>query len=113
MILNADDFKVVDRIELAKPDLPGMEQIGFGGLLDSIGEPRQHISLFNSGDPYVHNRVFGIARFDLFEPARELYAGRPGALRHGWTPGNSGPEACLYGGLQQRERKQTVRILGL
>jgi hypothetical protein len=65
VIFNADDFKVVDRIELAKPDLPGMESIGFGGSLDSISEPGQHISLFNSSDPYVHNRVFGIARFDL------------------------------------------------
>jgi DNA-binding beta-propeller fold protein YncE len=65
VILNTDDFKVVDRIELAKPDLPGMENVGFGGLLDSIGEPGQHISLFNSADPIVHNRVFGIARFDL------------------------------------------------
>jgi hypothetical protein len=65
VILNADDFKVVDRIDLAKPDLPGMEEIGFGGLLDSISEPGQRISLFNSSDPFVHNRLFGIARFDL------------------------------------------------
>jgi DNA-binding beta-propeller fold protein YncE len=65
VILNADDFKVVDRIDLAKPDFPDMENIGFGGLLDSISEPGQHISLFNSADPIVHNRVFGIARFDL------------------------------------------------
>jgi DNA-binding beta-propeller fold protein YncE len=65
VILNTDDFKVADRIELAKPDLPGMENVGFGGLLDSISEPGQHISLFNSSDPIVHNRVFGIARFDL------------------------------------------------
>jgi DNA-binding beta-propeller fold protein YncE len=65
VILNTDDFKVADRIELAKPDLPGMENVGFGGLLDSISEPGKHISLFNSADPIVHNRVFGIARFDL------------------------------------------------
>ena len=65
VILSTDDFKVVDRIDLAKPDLPGMDDVGFGGLLDSISEPGQHISLFNSGDPYVHNRVFGIAHFDL------------------------------------------------
>jgi DNA-binding beta-propeller fold protein YncE len=65
VILNTDDFKVVDRIDLAKPDFPGMENVGFGGLLDSISEPGQHISLFNSADPIVHNRVFGIARFDL------------------------------------------------
>ncbi len=64
-ILNTSDFKVVDTIELSKPDLPGMEQVGFGGLLDSIREPGHRISLFNSSDPIVHNRVFGVARFDL------------------------------------------------
>jgi DNA-binding beta-propeller fold protein YncE len=65
MIFDAADFKLVDSIELSKPDLPGMEDIGFGGQLDSIGIPGQHVSLFNSSDPYVHNRVFGIAHFDL------------------------------------------------
>jgi DNA-binding beta-propeller fold protein YncE len=65
VILGADDFKVIDRIDLAKPDFADMENVGFGGLLDSISEPGQHISLFNSADPVVHNRVFGIARFDL------------------------------------------------
>lgn len=65
VILDSSTFKVIDRIELAKPDFPGMENIGFGGPLDSIAEPGQHISLFTSADPVVHNRVFGIARFDL------------------------------------------------
>jgi len=65
VILNAEDFKVVDRIDLSRPDFADMENVGFGGLLDSIGEPGKHISLFNSADPIVHNRVFGIARFDL------------------------------------------------
>ncbi len=65
VILDTSNFKVVDRIELSKPDLPAMENIGFGGLLDSISEPGRHVSLFNAADPYVHNRVFGIARFDL------------------------------------------------
>jgi DNA-binding beta-propeller fold protein YncE len=65
VILNTDDFKVVDRIDLAKPDFAEMENVGFGGLLDSISEPGKHISLFNSADPIVHNRIFGIARFDL------------------------------------------------
>jgi DNA-binding beta-propeller fold protein YncE len=65
VILNADDFKEVSRIDLSKPDLPSMENIGFGGQLDSLRDPGQHISLFNSSDPIVHNRVFGIGRFDL------------------------------------------------
>ncbi|MBZ5601632.1 MAG: hypothetical protein LAO79_04935 [Acidobacteriia bacterium] len=84
VILSTDDFKVVDRIELSKPDLPGMENIGFGGSLDSLHEPGQHISLFNSADPIVHNRVFGIARFDLasrqvkFDPIGPSPAGMAG-----------------------------------
>jgi DNA-binding beta-propeller fold protein YncE len=67
IILDATDFKVVDRLDLSKPEVPGqeMENVGFGGELESIAEPGRHISLFNSSDPIVHNRVFGIARFDL------------------------------------------------
>ncbi|HTR38996.1 MAG TPA: hypothetical protein VMH80_23985 [Bryobacteraceae bacterium] len=65
LVIETSDFKVVDRIDLAKPDLPEMEDIGFGGQLDSIEEPGMHVSIFNSSDPIVHNRVFGIGRFDL------------------------------------------------
>ncbi len=65
VILNTSDFKEVERIELSKPELPGMETVGFGGLLDSITEPGQRVTVFNSSDPVVHNRVFGIGRFDL------------------------------------------------
>jgi DNA-binding beta-propeller fold protein YncE len=64
-ILQADDFKVVEHIDLAKPDFPGMEHVHFGGDLDLINEPGQHISIFNSEDPVVHNKVFGLGRFDL------------------------------------------------
>jgi hypothetical protein len=84
VILSSDDFRVVDRIDLSKPDLPGMENVGFGARLDSIGEPGKHISLFNSADPIVHNRVFGIARFDLstrdvnFNPIGPAPAGMAG-----------------------------------
>jgi DNA-binding beta-propeller fold protein YncE len=84
VILNSDDFKIVDRIDLAKPDQPGMENVGFGARLDSIGEPGKLISLFNSADPIVHNRVFGIARFDLttrdvnFNPIGPAPAGMAG-----------------------------------
>jgi hypothetical protein len=66
IILNSSDFKEVERIELSKPELPSMETVGFGGLLDSINtEPGMRVTLFNSTDPIVHNRVFGIGRFDM------------------------------------------------
>ena len=64
-IFDTTDFKVVDKIELAKPQIPGMQNIGIGGTLDSIPEPGMMVSVFNSQDPVVHRTIFGIARFDL------------------------------------------------
>jgi DNA-binding beta-propeller fold protein YncE len=64
-IFDTTDFKVVDKIELAKPDLPGMQNIGIGGSLDSIQQPGTLVSVFNSQDPVVHRSIFGIAHFDL------------------------------------------------
>jgi hypothetical protein len=68
-VLQASDFKEIDRIELAKPDFPGMQNVrvggGFGGDLDLANQPGQHLALFDSEDPIVHNKVFGLARFNL------------------------------------------------
>ena len=64
-ILQASDFKVVDHIDLGRPEAPGMENVHFGGDLDLINEPGEHTAMFVSSDPIVHNRVFGLARFDL------------------------------------------------
>jgi hypothetical protein len=64
-ILQAADFKVLDHIDLAKPDAAGMENVRYGGDLDLINEPGEHTAMFVSSDPIVHNRVFGLARFDL------------------------------------------------
>jgi len=64
-ILQASDFKVIDHIDLARPDAPGMEQVHFGSDLDLINAPGEHTGMFVWSDPIVHNRVFGLARFDL------------------------------------------------
>lgn len=64
-ILQASDFKVVDHIDLARPDEPGMENVHFGSDLDLINSPGEHTGMFVWSDPIVHNRVFGLARFDL------------------------------------------------
>src|SRR5258707_138205 len=64
-ILQTSDFKVVDQLDLAQPDAPGMENVRLGSDLDLIGQPGVHTSIFNSSDPIVHNRVFGLARLDL------------------------------------------------
>jgi DNA-binding beta-propeller fold protein YncE len=64
-ILQSSDFKVLDHIDLARPDTAGMENIRYGGDLDLINEPGEHTAMFVSSDPIVHNHLFGLARFDL------------------------------------------------
>src|SRR5271168_521291 len=70
-ILQSSDFKVVDHIDLAKPEVPGMERVhfgqygDFGGDLDLINEPGQHTAMFISADPVVHKKMFGLAKLDL------------------------------------------------
>jgi len=65
LIIDTTDFKVVERLELSKTDLAGLADGTFGGTLDSISAPGEYQSLFNAADPYVHNKVFGIGKFDL------------------------------------------------
>jgi DNA-binding beta-propeller fold protein YncE len=64
-ILNTSDFKLVERIELSKPEGAGLENVSFGGGVDALRNPSEYVSLFNAADPYVHNKIFGIGRFDL------------------------------------------------
>ena len=34
-------------------------------MQEALSQPGQRVSIFNYSDPIVHNRVFGLARFDL------------------------------------------------
>ncbi len=64
-VLNSADFSVVERIELEAPAGQPMENLGLGGMQEALSQPGQRVSIFNYSDPIVHNRVFGLARFDL------------------------------------------------
>ena len=65
LILDTSTLKVVERIDLAKPNFPGLSDVGMGPVMQSISEPGFYTSLFNAVDPAVHRKMFGIARFDL------------------------------------------------
>lgn len=65
IVVDIEQLKAVDRIDLAKPEGTALENVGFGGSLDTVAVAGHHVALFNATDPYVHNEVFGIARFDL------------------------------------------------
>jgi hypothetical protein len=64
-ILDASNFQVVDKIDLATPDFPDLASVGIGAPLGTLSEQGALISLFNAEDSVVHRRLFGIARFDL------------------------------------------------
>src|SRR5580700_3590789 len=64
-ILQTSDFKMVDTLDLAQPDFGAMDNVHLGSDLDLISQPGMHTSVFNSSDPIVHNRVFGLAHLDL------------------------------------------------
>jgi DNA-binding beta-propeller fold protein YncE len=64
-VIDTATLKVVQHIDLAKPEMAGMENVSFGGGVQTQQSNSQFVSLFNSADPYVHNKVFGVARLDL------------------------------------------------
>jgi hypothetical protein len=64
-VLSTEDFKVVDRIELARASIDGLHNGSFGSVLDSIQEPGVYTSMFNAADPDTHLKTFGVGRFEL------------------------------------------------
>jgi len=65
VVVNTEDLKTVDHFDLAKPDFAGMQDVSFGGGVERIQAAGQFVSLFETQDPYIHNRTFGVARVDL------------------------------------------------
>jgi hypothetical protein len=65
LVVDIATLKVVDRLDLAKPETTGMENVQFGGGVALLQNPNEYVSLFNAADPYIHNKTFGIGRFDL------------------------------------------------
>ena len=111
-ILDTTNFKVVDRIELAKPDFPGLSDVGMGPVMQSVSEPGFYTSLFNAEDPAVHRKMFGIARFDLNSRAFEFKADRPDAGRNDGNGSVARSQNSLHGGDQRGARDAAMRVLG-
>jgi DNA-binding beta-propeller fold protein YncE len=65
IVVNTADLKTVDHFDLSKPDSPGMQDVSFSGGVGRLQTPGQFVSLFETEDPYIHNKTFGIARLDL------------------------------------------------
>ncbi|KUR74566.1 YncE family protein [Novosphingobium sp. Fuku2-ISO-50] len=67
LVIDTASLKVVDRIDLQKADAAGYEDVALGGGVEGLQltHPNELVSLFTASDPYVHNKIFGLGRFDL------------------------------------------------
>lgn len=81
LVFDAATFAVVKKVDLAKPQAPGVENVSLGLLDDPNALPGKVTSVFSSSDPYVHRAVFGIGVIDLsklsfdFSPVGPVDAG--------------------------------------
>lgn len=65
LVLDTSSFELVKKVDLAKPQTPGIENVSLGILDDPNELPGKVTSVFSSSDPYVHREVFGIGVIDL------------------------------------------------
>jgi len=125
LIFDTTDFKLEEKIELAKPQYPGMERIGVWANNDPAEEPGIMQTVFNASDPVVHRSIFGIARVDLarrnfdFTPVGPSTVGMAGLRvtpdrKTGYTiailDGNPGNLRCEFWVFDMTTRKLVKRI---
>ncbi|MBC7927064.1 MAG: hypothetical protein H7039_15555 [Bryobacteraceae bacterium] len=123
-IVDTTDFKIVETIPLARPEFPYMEAISLSGNEDPNEEPGKMTAIFNTSDPVVHRRIFGVAQIDLntrkieFTPIGPAIASMNGNVRlspdrksaYGVTiNGVHGDRYCEFFVLDMGSRKITKR----
>ncbi len=107
-VLKAEDFSEVEKIDLELPGGLPMENLGLGGLIEALSDPEQRVSIFNYSDPIVHNRVFGLARFDLNKRKFDFTPIRSVAVLGGWIAHHARQEDGLHRVDQWHRRQSPV-----
>jgi len=120
LVFDTTSFHVVKKIDLAKPQTPGVENVSMYLLDDPNELPGEVTSVFHYSDPYVHRLVFGIASIDLanlsfdFSPVGPVEVGRFMPLRLtpdrkvGYTVainGSPGNRRCEFWAFDMQSRK--------
>jgi DNA-binding beta-propeller fold protein YncE len=120
LVLDASSFELVKKVDLAKPQAPGIENVSLGILDDPNELPGKVTSVFSSSDPYVHREVFGIGVVDLaklsfdFSPVGPMNAGNMMPLyltpdrKTGYTVainGDPGNRRCEFWAFDMATRK--------
>jgi WD40 repeat protein len=64
-IYDTSTLKMVKKIELSKAEAPETSSLSLSPVEDPNAPEGKVVGIFNSSDPYVHQRIFGIAEIDL------------------------------------------------
>ena len=68
LIFDTTDFKLVQKIELARPaEFGDMQDVSVTVGDDPYDKPGMVTAIFNSADPIIHHKVFGIAQINLVD----------------------------------------------
>ena len=120
LVFDTSSFQLVKKVDLAKPQAPGIENVSLGLLDDPNALPGKVTSVFSSSDPYVHRAVFGIGVIDLarlsfeFSPVGPVDAGNMMPLfltpdrKVGYTVaihGDPGNRRCEFWAFDMQTRK--------
>lgn len=120
LVLDTSNFELVKKVDLAKPQAPGIENVSLGILDDPNELPGKVTGVFSSSDPYVHREVFGIGVIDLaklsfdFSPVGPMNAGNMMPLyltpdrKTGYTVainGDPGNRRCEFWAFDMASRK--------
>ena len=65
LVFDTKEFHLIKKVDLAKPQGPGLENISLGIIDDPNEAPGRVVSVFSAADPYVHREVLGIGEVDL------------------------------------------------
>lgn len=65
LIIDVEEFKIVDKVLMDRPMFPGLGLFRFGSSFESHDEPYALTFVYNSTDPMTNRGMMGIARFDL------------------------------------------------
>ena len=65
LIIDVEEFRIVDKILMDRPMFPGLGLFRFGSSFESHDEPNALTFVYNSTDLMTNRGMMGIARFDL------------------------------------------------
>jgi DNA-binding beta-propeller fold protein YncE len=77
LVIDAAEFKLVDKILLDRPMNPGLGLFRFGSSFESHDEPNALTFVYNSTDPATNRAMMGIARFNLVDRSLDFYETGP------------------------------------